>query len=54
MKDSIIKHFPVMAQNVLRKMKIYPKMMPLKVADCNFGLGGHSKFILKSFPYANM
>ena len=52
MKDSIIKHFPVMASNVLNKMRSFPKMMPLKIVDCNFGLGGHSRLILKHYPNA--
>jgi 16S rRNA C1402 N4-methylase RsmH len=47
MKGNIIRHFPVMAHNVLQKMKSFPKGMPLKIADCNFGLGGHSRMILK-------
>ena len=54
MKSSLIKHFPVMAHNVLSQMKQFPTIMPLKVADCNFGLGGHSRLILKNFPRARM
>ena len=43
-----------MAHNVLTQMKQFPSIMPLKVADCNFGLGGHSQLILKNFPHAQM
>jgi len=43
-----------MALNVMRKMQSFPKILPLKIADCNFGLGGHSKLLLKHFTKANM
>ena len=54
MSSSLIRHFPVMVQNVIKKMRNFPSTMPLKVADCNFGLGGHSRLILKNFPNAQM
>lgn len=43
-----------MASNIMKKMQIFPKILPLKIADCNFGLGGHSKLLLKQFPKAKM
>lgn len=52
MAQNIIKHFPVMAENVLKQMKKFPVARPLKVADCNFGFGGHSKLILNNFKNA--
>ena len=54
MNSSIIRHFPVMGQNVREKIVRFPKIMPVKVADCNFGLGGHSKIILTTLPNALM
>ena len=49
-KNPVIKHFPVMASNLMRKMQSFPNILPLKIADCNFGLGGHSKLLLNRFP----
>jgi 16S rRNA C1402 N4-methylase RsmH len=54
MADTVIKHYPVMASNLLRKMQMFPSILPLKIADCNFGLGGHSKLLLNHFPKAFM
>lgn len=39
-----------MAQNVLTKIRKIHSSRPIKVADCNFGFGGHSTLILKNFP----
>ena len=53
--EAIIKHYPVMAANVMDKlMGQYPRALPIKLADCNFGFGGHSRSILKSFTNAQM
>ena len=52
--DPVIKHFPVMASNLMKKMHYFPNILPLKIADCNFGLGGHSKLLLNHFPKALM
>lgn len=52
--DAIIRHFPVMGSNLIKKMQIFPSILPLKIADCNFGLGGHSKLLLNRFPKALM
>lgn len=41
-----------MAENVIKKIMKVHYSKPLKVADCNFGFGGHSKLILKNFPKA--
>lgn len=38
-----------MVQNVVRKVSKFPALMTMKVADCNFGFGGHSKAILEHF-----
>jgi 16S rRNA C1402 N4-methylase RsmH len=48
----IIKHFPVMASNVLTKIASLNIKRPLRIADCNFGFGGHSRKILESFSNA--
>ena len=50
----MIQHFPVMASNVLNRLRVIPTIMPLKIADCNFGLGGHSSLLLKNFPNAHL
>ncbi len=52
MNEKVIRHFPVMAENVIRKIKKVHYSKPVKVADCNFGFGGHTKLILKNFPKA--
>lgn len=54
MSDTIIRHFPVMGSNLMKKMQTFPSILPLKIADCNFGLGGHSKLLLNRFPKAFM
>lgn len=50
MSQNIIKHYPVMAANVLQRIKKSFSSKPIKIADCNFGFGGHSRLILKHFP----
>jgi len=52
--SNLIKHFPVMATNVLNKIGSLQYARPIKIADCNFGFGGHSHLILKSFSNALM
>jgi 16S rRNA C1402 N4-methylase RsmH len=52
MAQNIIKHYPVMAGNAIQKIKKCFTSKPIKVADCNFGFGGHTKLILKNFPRA--
>lgn len=52
MSEKVIKHFPVMVENVIRKIRKVHGSKPIKVADCNFGFGGHTKLILKNFPKA--
>lgn len=43
-------HYPVMASNVIKAIASLNIHRTIKVADCNFGLGGHSNAILKQFP----
>lgn len=53
--EGIIKHYPVMVANVMDKLtNQYPRAVPIKLADCNLGFGGHSRSILKSFTNAQM
>jgi hypothetical protein len=52
MREGIIRHWPVMAGNVLARARQFPRVLPLRVADCNFGLGGHSSMLLQHFPKA--
>jgi 16S rRNA C1402 N4-methylase RsmH len=54
MSASVIKHYPVMIKNVITKIDSLHYARPFKVADCNFGFGGHSREILKTFPNALM
>lgn len=35
-----------MVSNLIKKMQKFPPVAPIKVADCNFGFGGHSRAIL--------
>lgn len=46
----MIKHYPVMYRNVITKIKNLNLSRTLKIADCNFGFGGHSHLILNTFP----
>lgn len=52
MTQNLITHFPVMAQNVINRIKNSRLPSNICVADCNFGFGGHSSLILKHFPKA--
>lgn len=54
MSESVIKHFPVMVSNVINKIRSLHYARSIKIADCNFGFGGHSRQILKAFPNALM
>jgi 16S rRNA C1402 N4-methylase RsmH len=47
-------HYPVMLTNVLKSISSLNLHRKLLLADCNFGLGGHSNAILKAFPNAFM
>ena len=47
-------HYPVMLQNVLKAIASLNTHRIITVADCNFGLGGHSNAILKQFPNCRM
>ena len=49
-----MKHYSVMVANVLKTISNMNIKRPLQIADCTFGLGGHSKAILNLFPTANM
>lgn len=49
-----MKHYPVMFANVLKNISELYLSSKFKVADCNFGLGGHSERILENFPQASM
>jgi 16S rRNA C1402 N4-methylase RsmH len=51
---SLIKHYSVMVKNVLAKIEELKTQRTIKIADCNFGFGGHSHRILKQFPKAFM
>lgn len=51
---SIIKHYPVMLNNVINKISSLQYNRTIKIADCNFGFGGHSQAILSHFPNALM
>jgi 16S rRNA C1402 N4-methylase RsmH len=50
----VIKHYSVMAKNVLARISDLKRERTLKIADCNFGFGGHSHRILRQFPKAFM
>jgi 16S rRNA C1402 N4-methylase RsmH len=52
MTEQVIKHFPVMISNVIAKIQSLHFARPIRVADCNFGFGGHSRQIIKTFPNA--
>ena len=47
-------HYPVMAANILKSITQMGIKRPLVVADCNFGLGGHSRAILENFKNSQM
>ena len=50
----MIRHYPVMYRNILSKILNLKLSRAIKIADCNFGFGGHSYHILKTFPNAFM
>ena len=52
--NQVIKHYPVMLQNVIANIQSLQYNKTIKIADCNFGFGGHSKAILDHFPNAIM
>lgn len=54
MSREIIKHFPVMAQNIITRIRHSKLPSNICVADCNFGFGGHTSLILQNFPKAIM
>jgi 16S rRNA C1402 N4-methylase RsmH len=54
MADNIIKHFPVMAQNILNRITKSKLASNICVADCNFGFGGHTSLLLRHFPKAKV
>ena len=37
-----LKHYPVMYQSVLKRLQHHKQLKKFVIADCNFGLGGHS------------
>lgn len=45
-------HYPVMLRNVIKTISNQHIQRKMEVVDCNFGLGGHSNAILKTFPNA--
>jgi 16S rRNA C1402 N4-methylase RsmH len=47
-------HYPVMVSNVIKSIKSMNMLRKFSVADCNFGLGGHSNAILNEFPNSSM
>lgn len=47
-------HYPVMLQNVIKAISALNIHRKITLADCNFGLGGHSNSILKQFPNCAM
>ena len=47
-------HYPVMVRDVLKGITQLGLQRQFQVADCNFGLGGHSNAILQKFPNALM
>ena len=47
-------HYPVMLRNVIKAISNQHILRKMEVVDCNFGLGGHSNAILKTFPNAYM
>ena len=49
-----MQHYPVMLREVLSSIRKMNWLRKFTVADCNFGLGGHSNAILKEFPQATM
>lgn len=51
---TMIRHYSVMYRNVLEKIKSAKISRVMKIADCNFGFGGHSHHILKNFPNSVM
>ncbi len=53
-KSLLQRHYPVMLDNVLQEIGSLRLKRTLRVADCNFGLGGHSNSILTKFPNAKM
>lgn len=50
----MIRHYSVMYRNVIEKIKSARISRVMKIADCNFGFGGHSHHILKTFPNSFM
>jgi 16S rRNA C1402 N4-methylase RsmH len=47
-------HYPVMLNNVIKKISSMNMLRKFAVVDCNFGLGGHSNAILKTFSNSLM
>ena len=54
MINTVIKHYPVMLENVINRVKNIKTTKTLRIADCNFGFGGHSVNIIKHFPNTQM
>ena len=52
MSEQVIRHFPVMATNVVNFIKRSKIPSKFYAADCNFGFGGHTSLVLKHFPNA--